>query len=190
MKEPENTGEPTHVQIGNIGEVGKSSGDTEDSTSNPDVSRHGRQENLTTAEPEDPSSPTVELLTESRVRPAQQGPTESFSRRLQLYGRRGEKLSNIHLSNPSTWLNIAYIRPGWVPNTLPFLHLGKQYWVLKDNSTIVSSSDLANRQDPLKEKVACRVTRYDHVEGPWCEVLAEDGARICILAAAPQSALI
>lgn len=165
---------------------GKQTGDTEESPPVPEVAKPEKQENSAPPGPEKSCSKPLKSLVGSPVSPPQQSLTEGRRKRLQLYGPTGEKLSNVHLSNPQIWQNISYIRPGWAPVRLPFLHT-KWYWILKANSTVVSTSVPQYVKDQRKDMVACGVTCYIHPEGPWCEVQASDGAMICLLAADPQN---
>lgn len=187
-RQPGNTGDPAHAPTGDLG-GGKQTGNTE-STLVTEICRPERQENLAPPGPEESYSKPMKLLSESPTPSSQQSLVEGRVKRLQLYGRNGEKLSNFHLSNPQIWENITYIRPGWVPQRLPFLP-GKRYWELKANSTVVSNSTPSYiNKDHRIEQVACGVTCYIHAEGPWCEVQADNGTRICILAADPPAAQI
>lgn len=183
-RQPGNTGDSAHAAAGDPGGE-KQTGNTEESTPVPEIYRPERQENPAPPGPETSCSKPMKLLSESPSSPVQQGLVEGHTKRLQLYGCQGEKFSNIHLSNPQIWQNITYIRPGWVPERLPFLP-GERYWELKANSTVVSTS-IPSYKDQRKEKVACGVTCYIHAEGPWCEVQSSNGTRICILAAEPQT---
>jgi len=85
-----------------------------------------------------------------------------------------------YLSNPNTWKAIAYARPGWTPDHLPYLKPGNQYLEFKANSTVVYIG-MAPPNGRGPKKVACGVTCYNHKKGPWCEVQSHDGSRICIL---------
>lgn len=116
--------------------------------------------------------------------PSSPGP----SKRLQLYSAHGVKLKNNQLFNPKMWHSISSFRPGWVPDRLPFLH-GDRYWELKTSSSVVSTSPPPPpySKHPKGNKVPCGVTCYIHAEGPWCEIQAANGTRICILVAEPQN---
>ncbi|XP_041795655.1 uncharacterized protein LOC121608445 isoform X3 [Chelmon rostratus] len=186
-RQPANRGDSAPVPAGNQGEGrGKHTGDTEDSTSVPETCRPGRPENLATPGSEDSHSEPMELLSVSPLPPAQQG----LQKRLQLYNSKGEKFSCTHLSNPQAWQDITYARPGWIPDHLPYLTPGKRYWELRANSTVVFRGTPPYGEGQKKEKVACGVTCYIHVEGPWCEVQSHNGTRICALAAPPTTAWI
>lgn len=113
-------------------------------------------------------------------------PQQERQRRLQLYTTQGEKLSNVHLSNPKVWQNIGFIRAGWAPSRLPFLPIS-QYWNLKANSRVVSTSVPSQGKDKSYEKVPCGVTCYMHNEGPWCEIQANNGTPQCLLGALPTN---
>lgn len=133
---------------------------------------------------EDPESGKMSpFLLENRPYSAP-APSEnpSSSKRIQLYGTRGVKLKNNQLFNPKLWHSISSFRPGWVPDRLPFLH-SDRYWELKASSNIVSTNPPPKY--PLSNKVPCGVTCYFHAEGPWCEIQAANGTRICILVAEP-----
>ncbi len=186
-KQPGNTGDSVPVPAGNHGGERKQTGNTGNSTPVPEIYRPGSQENLATPGPEDSHSELMELLpnlSKSPTPPAQQGSVGGLPTRLQLYNHKGEKFSYANLSNPKTWKDIAYARPGWIPDHLPYLQPGYQYWELKANSTVVSTGTPPKGKGP--KKVGCGVTFYNHIEGPWCEVQSENGTRICILAAPPQ----
>lgn len=115
--------------------------------------------------------------------PSSPGP----SKRVQLYNAHGAKLKNNQLFNPKMWHSISCYRPGWVPDRLPFLH-SDRYWELKASSSVVSTRPPPPYSEPPKgNKVPCGVTCYIHAEGPWCEVQAANGTRICILVAEPQN---
>lgn len=189
-KQPVNTGDSAHYTARNEG-GGKQIGNTENSTSGPEIYVPVKQENLATPGPEDSeySEPT-ELLSESALPPAKQGPMEDMTKRLQLYSHRGDKFSNYQLSDPIAWRDITYVRPGWVPDSLPYLQIGERYWELKAESTFSFAKTLAHVKSQMKDKVACGLTFYNHDEGPWCEVQSENGARICILAAPPSTTRI
>ncbi|XP_070829318.1 uncharacterized protein [Chaetodon trifascialis] len=183
-KQPGNRGHSAPVPAENQGGgTAKQNGNTEDSMSVPQTYRPGRQENQTTPASEDSYSEPMELLSKSPPPPAQQG----FPKRLQLYNSKGEKFSCAYLSNPQTWQDITYARPGWIPDHLPYLMPGKQYRELRANSTVVFSSTLPYGEGQKKERVACGVTCYIHIEGPWCEVQSQNGTRICILASPPTT---
>lgn len=114
----------------------------------------------------------------------------SQSRRVQLYGIHGAKMKNNQLFNPKLWHNICCFRPGWVPDRLPFLH-GDRYWELKASSTVVSTNPPPNSKLSFCiNKVPCGVTCYIHAEGPWCEIQAANGTRICILVAEMPDRLV
>ncbi|XP_073328822.1 uncharacterized protein [Pagrus major] len=185
-KQPGNTGDSAHVTAWNQG-GGQQTGNTENSSPGPEIHVPARQENLATPGPEDSYSEPIKLLSVSTPPPAQQGPIEDFTKRLQLYSHRGEKFSNCQLSDPTAWPDITYARPGWVPDSLPYLQIGERYWELKAESTFYFAKNPAHVKGQMKEKVACGLTFYNHDEGPWCEVQSENGARICILAAPPST---
>lgn len=167
-------------------EGGKQTGNTEESTPVPEALEPEKQENSAPPGPEKSCSKPLKSLPSSPVSPPQQSLTKGHRKRLQLYGPKGEKFSNIQLSNPQIWQNITYIKPGWAPVRLPFMHT-KWYWILKANSTVVSTSVPQYVKDQRKDLVACGVTCYIHPEGPWCEVQANDGAMVCLLVAEPQN---
>lgn len=185
-RQPGNTEDPAHAPTEDLG-GGKQTGNTE-FTLVTEICQPERQENLAPPGPEESYSKPMTMLSESTTPSAQPILSEGHVKRLQLYGRKGEKLSNFHLSNPKIWENITYIRPGWVPQRLPFLPV-ERYWELKANSTVVSTSTPSYlNKDHRIELVTCGVTCYIHAEGPWCEVQANNGTRICILAADPPAA--
>lgn len=163
------SGDAGHAQAGEKGEE-KPLGSSEESE---------RKANAGPPPPENGSSAQMKALSES---PSSPGPTK----RLQLYGSRGEKLKHNYILNPKMWQNITYFRPGWVPERLPYLH-SDRYWELKANSTVVSTSVPPYNKDQKADKVPCGVTCYIHAEGPWCEIQASNGTRICILVAEPQN---
>ncbi|KAM3609548.1 uncharacterized protein V6R79_016703 [Siganus canaliculatus] len=122
--------------------------------------------------------------------PAPKGPSEDFSKCLQLYNQKGEKFSIMKLSLPKNWKDITYARPGWVPNHLPFFKPGGQYWKLKAKSTIVSASTSKYTGSCPDGRLSCGVTCYNHAEGPWCEIQSENGTRVCVLAVPPAVARV
>ncbi|XP_033482081.1 protein TASOR isoform X2 [Epinephelus lanceolatus] len=124
-------------------------------------------------------------ILKSSPAPAEQGPTKTTSLRLQLFSHSGQKFSYEQLKHPRVWKTITYARPGWVPHHMPFLKPGKQYLHLKANSTVVYTG-MAPAHGKSAKRVACKVTCYNHHEGPWCEVQSQDGTSICILVAPPQ----
>lgn len=117
--------------------------------------------------------------------PSESPSSSSPSKRIQLYGTNGVKLKNGQLLNPKLWHTISGFRPGWVPERLPFLH-GDRYWELKASSSVVSTSPPPHSKH-WSNRVPCGVTCYIHAEGPWCEIQAANGTRICILVAAPRT---
>lgn len=118
--------------------------------------------------------------------PSESLSSPSPSKRIQLYGANGVKLKNNQLFNPKLWQSISGFRPGWVPDRLPFLH-SDRYWELKARSNVISTKPPLHSQHPLNNKVPCAVTCYIHAEGPWCEIQAANGTRICILVAELQN---
>lgn len=140
---------------------------------------------------EEAATPPPERGSSSTPAPSGSPSSPGPARRLQLYGAHGVKLKNSHLFNPKLWRSIGCFRPGWVPERPPFLH-GDRYWELRANSTVVSTSPPPTLPaphcaiDPSSLKMPCGVTCYIHSEGPWCEIQAANGTRVCILAAEPQ----
>lgn len=153
----------------------------------PEICKPGKQETVTGHREEGIHSKPPKLHHQSFSSPPQQAFREGRRRRLQLYTSQGEKLSNVHLSNPEVWQNIGYIRAGWAPSHLPFFP-SSQYWKLKANSTVVSTSIPLQVKDKGHEKAPCGVTCYMHSEGPWCEIQADNGTLQCLLAAIPTNA--
>lgn len=146
-------------------EGGKQIGNIKDSIPAPEIYTPVSQENLATPQPEDSYSKPMEVLSRSLPSPTQQGPVEGLLNRLQLYSHNGRKFSYTPLLNPKTWKNITYARPGWIPDYLPYLKPGDWCWELKPNSTVVSTGSPPYEKG--QNRVACGVTCYTHVEGPW-----------------------
>lgn len=133
------------------------------------------------------ATPLPENGSFSTPAPSESSSFPAPSKRVQLYSAHGVKLKNNQLFNPKLWHSISCFRPGWVPDRLPFLH-GDRYWELKASSTVVSTSPPPPySKRPKGNKVPCGVTCYIHTEGPWCEIQAANGTRICILVAEPQN---
>lgn len=153
----------------------------------PEICKPGKTETVTGHREEGIHSKPAKLHHQAFTSPPQQAFREGRRRRLQLYTSEGEKLSNVHLSNPEIWQNIGYIRAGWAPSRLPFLP-NSQYWKLKANSMVVSTSIPLLGKDKGYEKTPCGVTCYMHSEGPWCEIQADNGTLQCLLAALPTNA--
>lgn len=124
-------------------------------------------------------------LSESPPNAAQQDSAKWHTPRLQLFNHKCEKFSYSHLSNPLTWKDITYARPGWIPDHPPYLKPGNQYLKLKANSTVVFTG-MARPYDKGPKRLACGVTCYNHIEGPWCEVQSQNGERICIIGVPPR----
>lgn len=153
----------------------------------PEICKPGKRETVTSHREEGIHSKPAKLHHQGFSSPPQQAFREARRRRLQLYTSQGDKLSNVHLSNPEVWQSIGYIRAGWAPSHPPFLP-SSQYWKLKANSTVVSTSIPLQMKDKVHERVPCGVTCYMHSEGPWCEIQADNGTLQCLLAAHPTSA--
>lgn len=149
-----------------------------------EICKPGKPELATDSGEEDNHSNPGKFHSQSSSCPPQQDPRLGGHRRLQLYTSQGEKLSNVHLSNPTVWQNIGYIRAGWAPSRLPFLP-NSQYWKLKANSTVVTTRVPSPAKDKSHDKEPCGVTCYMHSEGPWCEIQADNGTLQCLLAALP-----
>lgn len=152
----------------------------------PDICKPGKRETLAGSREDGIHSKPAKLHHQRFSSPPQQPLGEGRRRRLQIYASQGEKLSNVHLSNPEVWLNIGYIRAGWVPSHLPFLP-SSYYWKLKANSTVVSTSIPPPGKDKSHDRVPCGVTCYMHSEGPWCEIQTDNGTLQCLLAARPTN---
>lgn len=152
----------------------------------PEICKPGKRETVASHREEGIHSKPAKLHHQGFSSPPQQAFREARRRRLQLYTSQGEKLSNVHLSNPEVWQNIGYIRAGWAPSHPPFLP-NSQYWKLKANSTVVSTSIPLQVKDKGHERVPCGVTCYMHSEGPWCEIQADNGTLQCLLAAHPTN---
>lgn len=182
-----NTEDSTSAPAGNQGEGGRqSTKDSDDSSVVPEMYKSELQDNLTTPEPENKCFNSKSMVSKSPATDAQQSQVEGLPKCLQLYNRKVERFSFSHLSNPKTWRDITYARPGWIPDRLPYHEPGERYWELKANSAIVFAS-MPLSEIGQKKKVPCGVTCYVHFEGPWCEIQSQTRTRICILAAPPPT---
>eukprot|EP00066_Takifugu_rubripes_P016522 XP_011605788.1 PREDICTED: periphilin-1-like isoform X2 [Takifugu rubripes] len=152
-----------------------------------EICKPGKREMAADSGEEDNLSNPAKFHFQGSSCPPQQDLRGGGDRRLQLYTSQGEKLSNVHLSNPTVWQNIGYIRAGWAPSRLPFLP-SSQYWKLKANSTVVATRVPSQAKDKNHDKEPCGVTCYMHNEGPWCEIQADNGTLQCLLAALPAKA--
>lgn len=153
----------------------------------PETCKPGKREMATDSGEGESHSRPAKLHSQRSSGPPQPDLRVGGCRRLQLYTSQGEKLSNVHLSNPTIWQNIGYIRVGWAPSRPPFLP-NSQYWRLKANSTVVFTSIPSQAKDKSHDKEPCGVTCYVHSEGPWCEIQADNGTLQCLLAALPSKA--
>ncbi|XP_068170111.1 periphilin-1-like [Antennarius striatus] len=182
---PGNTEDSSLAPLENKGEgTGKQIENMEVSTKVSENHIVGRQVILSTSGPEHDDD--YEQKMSLSKGPIQQGPEDNQQSSLQLHGLEDEILSNSRLSDPQVWDNIAYVKPGKVPNKLPFLQPGKQYWELKATSKVDSTRNVIYVKGWRKKKkknMACRIIRYTHAEGPWCEVVSISGVTVCILLA-------
>ncbi|XP_041634850.1 uncharacterized protein LOC121504230 [Cheilinus undulatus] len=156
----------------------------ENANSAPEVCRSWRQENQKSSRAGNghfKANKSQSSSSKNTSSPAQKSPIKDPPKRLQLYNHKGQRIWDALLLDPNVWSDIAYARPGWIPNSRPFFKPGNYYYQLKAESTVDCTANPSNQT--LWSRVACEVTRYNHSEGPWCEIQSGNGTRICFLAA-------